>query len=88
MTCVNFRKPVYEEDIECTVKLTSTELTILSNAMHYYCKQEGKELLLAHELHRDIYGINSFIRAGRLVTDDGALALLDKEIKRLRTTKE
>ena len=36
MTCENFRKHGYKEDIECTVQLTSTELTILSNAMHYY----------------------------------------------------
>ena len=87
MTCTGFEKPAWENDIECSIQLTSSELTIISNALHYYCKQEGKELLSAQRLHRDVYGINSFIRAGKLISDDKAITVLDNAVKRLQAVQ-
>ena len=84
MRCVEFHREPYGDEIRCTVELTTDELTILSNALYYYCNEsDGKDELSTNILHREIYGINSFIRSG-VHYDDGGISSLDKKVNALR----
>lgn len=88
MRCVEFHREPYRDEIRCTVELTTNELTILSNALYYYCNEsDGKDELSTNILHREIYGINSFIRSG-VHYDDGGISSLDKKVNALRKKYE
>lgn len=84
MTCLEFHRDPYNDGLRtCTLELTLQELKILNNALHFYCNEDGHDLLIAHELHKDLYGVKNFIEAGR-VYDDGVLNILDEAIKKCK----
>lgn len=80
-TCLEFHRDPFKPAVRsCTLELDDQELHVLCNALHYYCEDKGKDEVKAHEVHRELYGINSFICSGTNY-DDGVLTVLDQAIK-------
>jgi hypothetical protein len=80
-TCLEFHRDPYKDSKRtCTLSITNDELKVICNALHYYCEDQGKDEVEAHEIHRELYGIKSFIDSG-VNYDDGVLTVLDQAIK-------